>query len=415
VSGSDIRHVLVVTGGRDVAQVLRRLRPELVITVMLATGSLHRVRRPDLYARVIALDGSSATADWIALAKHVNARLPIDAVAAFGELDQDRAADIAVALGLPFHSRDVIDVVYDKVLMRRRLAARGVDPTVSAPVTTARELKRFADEHGLPLILKPARGTGSESVTKLATHTELEGILARLATVEHPEPMVVEPYLAGPEISVEAFSERGAHRVVGITSKSVDANFVEVGHVVREASAADAAVAGYVTRVLDALGITDGPTHTELILTAVGPRVVETHTRAGGDQIPQLLTAASGIDLIELAVRQALGERVLPVLDALLSEPDRPARFGAIRYLVSPAPGRLSSVRNVAVARVVPLVTGCRVLLEPGHRLTVPVASSGDRIAYCTAVADDAAAAARAAARAVELLDVELDPAEAQP
>ncbi len=400
-----VRHVLLVAGARDVTGALKRLHPELTITTMVAVQRLEKVRRPNDCARILALDDSRTTEEWITIAKCVNDIQQIQAVAAFGEFDQDRAAAIAATLSLPFHPEDVIARVYDKVLMRQRLSACGVEETPSAPVTTTQELKQFAGTHGLPLILKPQCGTGSLNVMKLSSEAELDEALFRVdAAADDPGlRLVVEPYLDGTEISVEAFSEDRVHRILGITHKLTDENFVELGHLVREPRADDALVGAHVTRVLDALGITTGPTHTELILTAAGPRVVETHTRAGGDQIPQLLHAATGIDMIELAVRQLLGERVLPIPHAL---PGRNSQTGAIRYLVPPKSGRLVAVQHIVDARALPLVTGCTVLKKPGDRLTAPVRSSLDRLAYCTAVAHDGMVAQEAAARAVDTIAV---------
>ncbi|MFE9581493.1 ATP-grasp domain-containing protein [Nocardia sp. NPDC006044] len=400
-----IRHFLLIGGARDVTPILRRRRPELRITVLVAVPRLHKIRYPGDCARVIALGDSASIGEWVALARRVHELEPIHAIGAFGEYDQHAAAAIAAALGLPFHAPGVIARVYDKTLMRQQLRAHGVDDTPAAAVDTAQDLKHFADEYGLPLIVKPRSGSGSEHIVRVSTVAELDAALARL-----DGDRLVERYLDGEEISVEAFSEGGAHRIVGITRKIKDASFVEIGHVVQEATAADDPVAAYVRSVLDALGVAFGPTHTELIRTVDGPRVVETHTRAGGDQIPQLLHAATGIDLVELAVRQSLGARMLPVLDALLAEPGRVSRAGAIRYRVPQARGRLLRVDRLDEATAVAQVTGCAVLKRPGDRLVVPMRDSDDRVAYCTAVAADAESAAAAAEQAAARLEVVIEP-----
>jgi biotin carboxylase len=399
-----INHFLLIAGARDVTPILRGLRPDLTISAMVAVPRIAKVRHPAECARVIALDDSSDTSEWVALARAVHETQPIDAIGAYGEYDQLRAAAIAADLGLAFHSPDVVARVYDKTLMRERLRRYGVDATASASVRTAQDLETFAEKFGLPLILKPRDGSGSEGIVLLTAATEPDIMLSNLDTK-----VMVEPFLAGPEFSVEAFSEHGEHRIVGITAKRTDANFVELGHLVREATADDQPISDYVRAVLDTIGITFGPTHTELILTPAGPRILETHTRAGGDQIPQLLHAATGIDLVELAVRQSLGEEVMPALDELLANPDRESRVGAIRYLAPPSPGRLRTVEHVAEAAETPLVTGCVVLKEPGEPVIVPMRSSSDRVAYCTAVAADEHSANAAVARAVGKLDVLVD------
>ena len=406
-----VRHLLVVAGARDVTEVLRKVQPDLAVTAMVASCRLAKVRFPEACARVVAVDESAPCREWVALARCVHSLTPLQAVGAFGEFDQDKAAAIADALGLPFHPPEVIAAVYDKVLMRRRLREAGTEDVPSAVVGSAGELADFGDRNGFPLIIKPRNGTGSRAVVKLSSLDEVAGGFARAvraAGAEYPA-LMAERYLEGREISVEAFSEHGIHRILGITDKSTDGNFVEMGHTVRAPAADDAQVVHYVARVLDALGITDGPSHTELILTAAGPRTVETHTRAGGDQIPQLLAAVTGIDMVELAIRQVLGERVGAALDELLAQPGHAARFGVIRYLAPPRPGRLVSVAHTAEAAGLPLVTGCTVLKKPGDPLVAPIEDSVDRLAYCTAVAADRAAATEAAGRALSRLTVTVD------
>lgn len=408
---SQVRHLLVIAGARDITEVARRVRPDLTITAMVATGRLAKVRFPEACAKVVALDESAPCGEWVALARCVHSLAPLHAVGAFGEFDQDKGAAIAVALGLPFHPPEVIAAVYDKVLMRRKLRQAGTEDVPSAVVGSAGDLADFGDTYGFPLIVKPRNGTGSKAVVKLSCRNEVTGGFARAvqaAGAEYPA-LVAERYLQGREISVEAFSEHGAHWILGITDKSIDGNFVEMGHVVRAPAANDAQVVDYVARVLDALGITDGPTHTELILTKAGPRTVETHTRAGGDQIPQLLAAATGVDLIELAVRQVLGQRVGPMLDELVAQPGQVARFGVIRYLAPPRAGQLVSVTHTAEAAGLPFVTGCTVLKNPGDPLVTPIRDSVDRLAYCTAVAEDRTVAMEAAGQALSRLTVTSD------
>jgi hypothetical protein len=57
---------------------------------------------------------------------------------------------------------------------------------------------------------------------------------------------------------------------------------------------------------LTALGVSDGVTHTELMLTKDGPMIIEVNGRAGGP-IPELISLCSDADLAIMAARVALG------------------------------------------------------------------------------------------------------------
>ena len=60
----------------------------------------------------------------------------------------------------------------------------------------------------------------------------------------------------------------------------------------------------------DALGVTDGPTYTQIVLGPDGPRVMELAARLGGGHDAELCRVALGIDLNGLALAAALGEPV---------------------------------------------------------------------------------------------------------
>lgn len=153
--------------------------------------------------------------------------------------------------------------------------------------------------------------------------------------------MLAEQYHEGPQFSVEAFSEAAGHVALAVTRKYSDPdNMVEPGHVLPTPLDADVeeAIEGHARRVLDALGVEFGPTHTEVVLTADGPRVIETHLRVGGDEIFNLVKDAVGVDMIDFQTRQAFGEKVLPDIRAVL-EADAEPRCEAIWYTAPEASG----------------------------------------------------------------------------
>jgi biotin carboxylase len=71
-----------------------------------------------------------------------------------------------------------------------------------------------------------------------------------------------------------------------------------------------AAVLEVATAALRALGVRTGGFHTEIKLTPDGPRVLEVNGRLGGG-VPEMLSQASGVSIMRLSMRVALGERVV--------------------------------------------------------------------------------------------------------
>jgi biotin carboxylase len=335
---------------------------------------------------------------------------PFTRIASFADPDQDRAAVIAARLGLLMHSEQTIAWVHEKPRMRRRLAEQGIDDTPFALVSSPDELRAFIREHGFPCIAKPAVGAGSIGIRRIAGDADVEAAFATAGIRSEMSGggVLVERLHEGPQFSAEAFSEDGVHQVVCITRKySEPRHYVEVGHVLpADLPAADcAAIEAYVARVLDALEIGFGPTHTEFVLTAGGPRIIETHARIAGDRIPYMIHDALGIDLVAHTVRQVLGERELPAVRAELAAARAAApRCAAIWFAGSPAAGTLESVGGVEQVRAREGSSEVRVMQPLGQRFR-PLSSSESRLGLVRthgASADEALARARDGAAALE-------------
>ena len=157
-----------------------------------------------------------------------------------------------------------------------------------------------------------------------------------------------------------------------------------------------------------ALGLQDGISFPQLIAARDGGViVVEVAARIPGGQMADLVRHAVGVDLVEVAVRQALGEDV----------PDEVAlpRFSqplAIRFFTA-EPGPLPAGRVAKIGSLDPVlaaegVVQAETYLELGETIR-PVRRDGDRRGYVIAVAESPAEALARAERAAGLLEVEVE------
>lgn len=346
-------HVLVVGGGMEIPGLLRAHVPGLRTSVMCQMYVLPRLRDVDQHARVLAFQSDSPDTEWIGAALGIHRDDPFTRIAAFSERDQLRAARLAEALGLAWHPVELVRAVYDKELTRRILAEAGVEKVVARRCASGDEAADWVAGNPGRWVLKPVDGTGSAGVSVVSTPEEARHAYARCSKADHSGDIdrahvLVEEYLTGPQISVESFSEDGEHCVVAATGKfSHPGSLVELGHVVpaliSESQRED--VWRYLPEVLDALGVRNGTCHTELVLTDAGPRLIETHLRLGGDDIPALVKGATGVDLVDAIVRQTVGERVLAQIRERLEH--RPEQAQAIWFGSSPCEGRVVRVEGL--------------------------------------------------------------------
>jgi biotin carboxylase len=162
-------------------------------------------------------------------------------------------------------------------------------------------------------------------------------------------------------------------------------------------------------RTVHALGLQTGIAFPQLI-AAPGGRVVvvESAARIPGGQMADLVRWATGVDLVEVQLRMALGDE-LPnqLVQAKFTQPL------AIRFLTaSPGPlptGRVKRIGPLDKVLAFPGVVQADLYLTVGETIR-PVRLDGDRRGYVIAVGDTSVEALERAEAAARLLDVEVEP-----
>ena len=310
-------------------------------------------------------------------------------------------AAVVKNLGLAGVSPDTADVATNKYLMRRRFAERGVPSARFALVASAEEALTRAREIDLPVVLKPTDRSGSAGVSLCQHEEEISPAFTSARKESRAEEVLVEEFIEGDEISVETMSCDGHHRVVAITDKLKTPLpwFVEMGHCVP--ADFDTATTQHIHDVArdaaEALGVTSGPTHTEMKVHRGCATVIELGARLGGDRIAShLVPLATGVDLVEASVRVALG--TAPDLE------ETAHRAAAIRYLTA-SPGCVAEVRGVESARALPGVECLDVEVKTGDLVRL-IRSSNDRPGWVIAVGDSSPEAIQRAEAARDAISI---------
>lgn len=169
-------------------------------------------------------------------------------------------------------------------------------------------------------IIKPADNAGSRGVV-LLNDPVLPSNDQLLKTYEYSKEnsrggiVMVEEYMTGPEVSVEAMTIDGETTIVTITDKFITPPpyFVEIAH--SEPSMLDEEtkeeICQITKRAVKAIGLINAPSHTELKITSEGPKIVELAARLGGDFITsKLVPLSTGVDMVGNSVLLATGGAV---------------------------------------------------------------------------------------------------------
>ena len=226
-------------------------------------------------------------------------------------------AYVAGKMGLTANNYDAAVRANNKFLMRNAFMAAGVPCPQYKMVKSVDEAKDIDWDY--PLIVKPSDRSGSLGVTKVLNHEELNAAIERAIDVSFKKEVMVEEFIEGREISVEFISYNGTHYPLQITDKvTTEAPyFVELEH----HQPADFTPAEFnriydITKTaLDALGITNGASHSEYKITKEGRiAVMEIGGRMGGDFIgSDLVRLSTGYDFLKGVIDVALGEFEEPV------------------------------------------------------------------------------------------------------
>ncbi|MFD5837328.1 ATP-grasp domain-containing protein [Streptomyces collinus] len=320
---------------------------------------------------------------------------PFEAVLPGSDIYVTATARVAAALDLPGLPVATVDRVRDKSVMRAAVAEAGLRTPRFAQATTDAELRAAAERVGFPCVLKPVACSGSIHVSRADDLGQLTAAFQRLVTDPEPDMgklhehrVLVEEYVQGPEFSADGYVlESGEVTVVALsrTLLGPEPDFVELGHLT-PALVDDATlknVEAYVGDVVRAVGITSGPFHCELRLSADGPVLIEIGARLPGDRIVELLRLVTGVSLPRVAVATALGVG----LEAAGAFARPQAESAGIRFFSAAGRSSYRELTGWPELEALPDVTETAVYFAPGE--TIPgVEDCRSRLGHALFTAD---------------------------
>jgi biotin carboxylase len=312
------------------------------------------------------------------------------------------AARVAHSLGLPHPiTPETAALAVSKARQRERFGEAGIPRARSEVARTPDEARGFARRIGFPCVLKPADRQGQVGLSVVEAGEDVVAAFEAARSEARGGAVLVEELIRGRELTVNAFSVQGTFFSLTTTDRITaepPAFGVALAHAwpSRLTPQEVAAAVEAARSAVEALGITDGPSYTQVLAAPDGPRVVEVAARLGGGHDAELCEAALGVDLNELAIAAALGEE--PSNKLLL---DAPRVGGAcVRFLVAPE-GELVETLGEDEARGVEGVLDVLLYRAPGHRFG-PLLRGADRAGAIIAVGESRADALARADRAAE-------------
>lgn len=346
--------------------------------------------------------------EMLAAAREVAGRHQIVGLMCWDEPVVLAAGELAAELGVPGLSVDGVRGCRDKNRTRTVLTAEGLLQPGYAMTTGLDETRAAAARIGYPVVLKPRAMGASIGVVFAADESELDaafGVAMGAATVDQSRyggAAIVEGYVRGPEISIDAAVHKGEYLPMFVARKQTGDQpyFEEVGHVVDAGDPLlhDAELMDVLARAHRALGVEDGITHSEVRLTDDGPLIIEINGRLGGDLIPFIGRTATGLDPGEILFAVATGQR--PVI-----APTRHVVAG-IRFGY---PDHDCLVHEVTVPTESPGLVLASPMIDPGTTLRLPPGGYLARHSFVVCEADDRDTCARRLDTAAAVVRIDAD------
>jgi len=328
----------------------------------------------------------------------------------------DRAVPVVAAVaetsGLPGIGTETAHLMTNKIAMRRRLADAGVPQPRFAAIRHLREVRAASDAVGFPAVLKPADSAGQRGLFLVASVDDVERHLHASLAQSTDEEAILESYHPGLEVNGLLVARGGDVTVVTLSDRRrpPGAGFgVAVAHVYPSTLFGDAVAE--VERVgrstVHALGLRDGIAYPQVIWGDDGvARLIEVAARIPAGQMDSVARYGVGVDLVEIALRQALGQ---PVPDELV-QPERQQPMAISFLTAAPGPlptGKLVSVSGLDKVLAFPGVVEADLYFQEGETIR-PLRVDGDRRGYVIALGATNLDAVERAEAAARLLDVEV-------
>ena len=323
------------------------------------------------------------------------------------DMPMQSVAAVSQEMGLVGITEDTALKATNKAFMRDALREAEVPVPLYFRVKDKEEFKTAVGkvrDAGYKCIVKPADNSGSRGVDLLKDDTDLDVAYEYTVHYSRGGEIVVEEFMEGPEVSVETLAVNGDVHIIQITDKLTTGSpfFVEMGH--SQPSQLSEQTKDKIRQVTiaanKAIGIQDGPSHTEIIITKDGPKIVELGARLGGDCITtHLVPLSTGVDMVECNIKIALGEK-----PSLIS---KWTKGSAIRYIKTEI-GKVSEIQGLEKAKSLPGVVQISIVHGIGEQIG-EIKSSVDRAGFVITQAECARKAVELAEMAVDDIVVKVD------
>ena len=238
----------------------------------------------------------------------------VDFVYSIGsDLAMPTIAMISTSLGLPaFIDYKTASLLQNKVLFREFLMSHNISPVRHRMICSERDLEGWSH---FPAIVKPADNQGQRGVFLAGSIGEVRDRIESTISLSRSGTVIIEEFLEGSEISVNAFVVDREVRFCEVSDRLVVEEYaggIPKSHVLPAKTCPEDTLVktrDLVNCCVQALSIENGPVYFQIKLTAEGPKIIEITQRLDGCHIWRLVKLVGNVDLLDASIRLLTGDK----------------------------------------------------------------------------------------------------------
>ena len=244
----------------------------------------------------------------------VNIEKPDGAVVQFGGQTAIKLTEALMKMGVKIlgTKAENVDAAEDRELFDEILQKTGIPRAAGGTVFTAEEAKKVANEIGYPVLVRPSYVLGGQGMKIAWNDDEIEEFIGIINTITQDHPILVDKYLMGKEIEVDAICDGTDILIPGIMEHiertgvhSGDSISVYPAHTISEK--AKETLVEYTKRLAQALHVV-GMINIQFIDMDDNIYVIEVNPRSS--RTVPYISKVTGIPIVDLAARIIMGETI---------------------------------------------------------------------------------------------------------
>jgi len=273
-------------------------------------------------------------------------------------------------LGLPGIGMEKAGLFTNKHLMRKFLEERRFPTPRFCLCRGLDEAVSFCGENGFPAVVKPPASQSSRGVHKISSMDDLAELYRDALRFSHDGSVLMEEYIEGTEFTVEGFATHARAYSLAVSRKTHFPHSEMVAsrlhYSLNDPEYDYEELRALNERLVSEMGLPFGITHAEYKFKDGRYYLIEIAARGGGTKISShVVPEMSGIDVNELLIRCAMGERIREIW------PERRDVHVVLDLLLFSA-GRVDSIEGVDMVLSDPRVIDFGVNFKPGDEIREP-------------------------------------------